>query len=564
MIDKSYPRPWRRFYNAQAAALASPRPFVLSALLDDAADSFGHRPSMSYAGETLNYADLHALVAQLATGYAELGIGKGDRVGYMGPAHPAFTFSCFALWHLGAVGVGLNPLYAVTRLVQQARDSGLKAIVTIDEPALVVKAGEVAQACGGPVNVIVAKASRLDPCSVVDLPPNASPPIIGMPELIASGPVVARATVDPLHDTAVLQYTGGTTGSPKAAMLTHGNLSVNVTQMKSWFPQLQPGREAMLSIAAVTHIAGVGPIQNFTMGLAGKLAVQQRFDPARVLDIVEEEGITVILAVSTVFVALLQASADRKFDWSRIHSVQAGAAPVPLELKRRFRDLTGLEITTLYGMTETSPAAVYSLPLPEQTGATGVPLPFTDVEIRCPRDPARRMPFGEPGEICIRGPQVMDGYWNREEETAQAFVDGFFRSGDLGSMTDEGVVTVLDRLKDVIIASGYNIYPGDVENALLEHPHVREAAVIGVPDSYRGETVKAIVSLRGEQSIELAELQHFLATRLSPMEIPKQLEIVTDIPKNENLKISRLALRERELRRSAPGAGDQAEVATTT
>lgn len=563
-MQEADPRPWHRFYNAQALTLAGPRPFALSTLLDDAARGYGQRPALSYAGETISYADVHALVSRLATGYAELGIKKGDRVGYMGPAHPVFTFSCFALWHLGAVGVGLNPLYAVSRLVGQARDSGLKAIVTIDDPALIAKASQVVQGCLTPVTLICAKASNLDPGSAVHLPSDVGGSIVSISDLIVSGSPVARAAIEPLRDAAVLQYTGGTTGAPKAARLTHGNLSVNVDQMKSWFPQLQPGREAMLSIAAVTHIAGVGPIQNFTIGLAGKLAVQQRFDPARILDIIEEEGITVILAVSTVFVALLQASAGRKFDWSQIRSVQAGAAPVPLELKRRFKELTGLEITTLYGMTETSPAAVYSLPLPEHAGSTGIPLPFTDVEIRCPLHPERLMPFGEPGEVCIRGPQVMDGYWNREAETAQAFVDGFFRSGDLGNMTEEGVVTVLDRLKDVILASGYNIYPGDVENAILEHPLVREAAVIGVPDSYRGETVKAIVSLRGDQTIELSDLNDFLASRLSPMEIPKQLEIVADIPKNENLKISRLALRERERRGADTATGGQAAVGTTT
>lgn len=552
--------PWRQFYHAEAAALAEPHPFPLSTLLDDAVAGYGVRPFLTLGDETLSYSDAARLIKRLAAGLAELGIRKGDRVGYMGPAHPAFTLNCFGLWHLGAMHVGMNPLYSVPRLTGQALDAGLSAILTLDDPAMLRKAAEVAASLPRPIPIVTANARRCDPTAdSLLLPHTEARWMVKLMDLASGSTDVERATVEP-GDPAALQYTGGTTGNPKAAILTHANLSTNALQMTSWFPQLQPGREVILAAAPVTHVVGVGPLQNFTTRFAGELVWMPRFEPQEALRLIRERNVSVLLAPPTMYVALLEASAGREFDWTNIRSAQCGASPVPLELKQRFQKTTGIWITTVYGMTETSPAAIYSLPLPEHAGATGIPLPMTDVEIRSPADPTRRVPVGEPGEICIRGPQVMAGYWQRPEETQSAFVDGFFRSGDIGSMSEDGVVTVLDRLKDMIIASGYNIYPADVENAILQHPLVREAAVIGVPDRYRGETVKAIVSLR-EGELDLGELHQFLSSRLSPMEIPKQLEVVAEIPKNENLKVSKLALRERELAaqvekgQSADGSG---------
>lgn len=541
--------PWRRFYNPRAAALTALTPSPLSKLLDDAAAACPQGACLTFGEETLSYSEVGELVARLAAGFAGLGIGQGDRVGYMGPAHPAFTLNCFALWHLGAVQVGMNPLYSVQRLAGQAEDAGLSLILTLDDPALLAKALEVSAGIAARPMVIAASATRCDPTAQSRLPGDAPVALAGLSALLREQDPVARAVLDP-GAPAALQYTGGTTGTPKAAVLTHANLWTNAHQMTSWFPQLENGREVLLAAAPVTHVAGLGPTQNFMIRLAGELVWMPRFSPQEALRLIAAHKVSVLLAPPTMYIALLQASAGTSFDWSSVRSVQAGASPVPLELKRRFHQATGLWMTTLYGMTETSPAAIYSTPLPEQAGATGIPLPLTDVQIRSIADPTRLVPFGEPGEICIRGPQVMAGYWKRPEETERAFVDGFFRSGDIGTMTEEGIVTVLDRLKDVIIASGYNIYPADVENAVLAHPLVREAAVIGVPDAYRGETVKAIVSLNEGESLTLEELQEFLAAKLSPMEMPKQLEILDDIPKSENLKISKQALRDRETARA--------------
>lgn len=539
--------PWRRFYHAEAAGLVDVEYFPLSKLLDDAAALHGARPFLTLGDETLSYSDVAEWVARLAAGLKDLGIRKGDRVGYMGPAHPAFTLTCFALWHLGAVHVGMNPLYSVNRLAGQALDAGLSALLTLDDPALLAKAAEVTSVLDRPIPVISANAGRCDPTADSTVTADSSTGrMVKFRDLTRSSGLSDRSVIDPANDPAALQYTGGTTGTPKAAVLTHGNLASNVLQMTSWFPELEPGREALLAAAPVTHVAGLGPMQNFMTRLAGELVWMSRFEPQHALRLIRDRKVSVLLAPPTMYIALLDAAEGTGVDWSNIRSAQCGASPVPLELKQRFQKATGIWLTTLYGMTETAPAAIYSSTLPEHAAATGIPLPLTEVEIRSPGDPTNRVPAGEAGEICIRGPQVMAGYWKRQQETQSAFVNGFFRSGDIGSMSEDGVVTVLDRLKDMIIASGYNVYPADVENAILQHPLVREAAVIGVPDRYRGETVKAIVSLR-QGNLELAELQQFLSDKLSPMEIPKQLELLAEIPKNENLKIAKQALREREL-----------------
>lgn len=543
-------RPWTRFYNPRAAALREPLPTALSGLLDSAAAKFGERICCSFGEESFSYAEVAVFVEDLAAGFAGLGIGAGDRVGFLAPAHPSFTVFTFALWHVGAIGVGLNPLYSVARLADQSNDAGLSAIFTLDDEALLAKATRIRAAAETAVPLIVTSARSGDPHAPADV--GNTDGAIATARLMTGAGRVPRARFAPLTQPAVLQYTGGTTGAPKAAVLTHANLSVNVVQMHSWFPELRPGEESVLAAAPVTHVSGVGPIQNFMVNLAGEMAWMPRFDPQAALDIIKARQITLMLAPPTMFTALLHAAEARGgFDWSSLRNAQCGAAPVSAELKKRFRDATGLTITTLYGMTETSPAAVYTSPADQHEGTTGIPLPFTEVEVRSTRDPSMQVAPGEPGEICIRGPQVMPHYWQRPEATAQAFVDGFFRSGDIGTMDADGAITVFDRLKDMIIASGYNVYPADVESAVLKHPAVREVAVIGVPCPYRGETVKAIVSLRdGDAELTLDDLRVFLGDLLSPIEVPKLLEIVDEIPRNENLKISRLALREREAERS--------------
>ncbi len=539
--------PWRKYYNDKAAALSHPEAFPLTEFLDNAVRQFPGARFLTFNETSLSYEQTRELVDRLAGGHAALGVGKGDRVGYMAPAHPAFSLTCFALWRLGAVEVGLNPLYAESKLIMQANDAGLSAVITLDSPDLAEKASKLAKAAPEIKTLVLAPANACSPETPAEMPPQSGDiHTVSLHDVIACGEHAEQTPIDPATDAAALQYTGGTTGAPKAAILTHANLVINAQQMTSWYPALQDGCEAMLAAAPVTHVGGLGPMQNFMTSLAGELVWMSRFSPHEALDLIERHNVSVLIAPPTMYVAFLNACRERRFDWSRIRVAQAGAAPVPAELKRRVFDATGHWLTTLYGMTETSPATIYSTPLQEQADATGIPLPLTEVQIRTLNDPTKIAAPNESGEVCVKGPQVMTGYWRRPEETQNSFVDGFFRTGDIGAMSEDGVITVRDRIKDVIIASGFNVYAADVEAAILEYPAVREAAVIGVKDDYRGETVKAIISLTTDAALNLPTLQAFLEDRLSPIEIPKELEILDDIPKNENMKISKLALRERE------------------
>lgn len=539
--------PWRVHYGEAATRADRLRPFPLFDMLLWAERHFPDRPYVTFQDHTITYADALAMVDRLAAGLADLGVGRGDRVGYCMANHSAFAVLHFALWKIGAVAVSMNPLYPVGRLADQAADAGVKAILTTDEPEVSDRFLALAKVEPQRPRIILARHDAGDLEAAPRLSEQArATGAVRLSDLLTVGSDVPAARVD-TDDLAALAYTGGTTGAPKGVMLTHANLSMNCQQMRSWYPQLSAGVEATCVGAPMTHIAGISPILNFMTLLGGEIIIQPRFDPAGLLQAVDEGRVTLLLLTPTMLVGMRDLMESRPIDWSRVKLIQCGAAPLTPELTRVFRAITGQPIVNLFGMTETSPAVVYGMPAaPGGELATGCPLPLTRVQVRAKDDPSRCVPLGEAGELCFAGPQVTRGYWNREDENATFFVDGFFRTGDVGYVTADGFVHVVDRLKDVIIAGGNNVYPTQVESVLAEHPAIAEAAVIGTPHPYRGETVKAVVRLRPGAELTLDELQQDLAGRLSPVEMPKVLEILEDLPRTPNMKVSRQALRERE------------------
>lgn len=558
-VEQYSAAPWRKHYGPWALRGERSRPFPLYEMLTWAERHFPDRPYLSFLGTTLSYAEALTQVDALAAGLAEIGVGRGDRVGYCMPNHLAYGVLHFALWKIGAVAVSMNPLYPADRLIAQAQDAGLKAVLTTDDPEV----GDrfLALASAGPARLRLILARHDD--GRLTAPARLSPAALQVGalrlcDLLRFDRDVAAAPITPDEDLAVLAYTGGTTGSPKGVMLTHANLSMNCQQMKSWYPQLVAGAEATCVGGPLTHIAGVSPILNFMTLLGGEIIIQPRFDPAALLEAIDQGRVSLLMLTPTMLVAMRDLMESQPVDWSRIKLIQCGAAPLTPDLMRRFEVLTGQPIVNLFGMTETSPAVVYGLPrAPGGEFATGCPLPQTLIQVRSKEDPRVCVPFGQAGELCFAGPQVTRGYWNREAENAAFFVDGYFRTGDVGYVSEDGFVHVIDRLKDVIIAGGNNIYPAQVESVLVEHAAIAEAAVIGTPHPYRGETVKAVVRLRPGAQLTLEQLQADLAGRLSPVEMPKQLEILDELPRTENMKVSRQALRERERRltgSSAPGA----------
>lgn len=547
------PQRWIKNYPASARSVTSLTPFPLYEMLDRAAADFPDRPMASIGDYVLSYEDARVLSHKAALGLMALGIKPGDRIGYCMPNSPVYSILCFALWRIGAAFVGLNPLYSEDKIVEQARDSGVKAVIIGDDPTMQSKAEALAAMEQAPV-IVVSSLTNHDIDTPSPVPDWDIGSALSVNELVQNNGEVVPQSFDLTETVAALQYTGGTTGEPKAAMLTHACLSVNVQQMHAWYAQLERGKEVLLAVAPFTHVSGVGPIQNFTVFMAGEMAMVQRFIPNDALDLIQSRKVSVLLAPPTMFVGLMNAAESHPIDWSSVKLVQSGAGPLTDEIRQRFEELCGVPVQNLYGMTENSPACIYNLPNSVEHGhpmAVGLPLPLTEVQIRDAENPSKCVPIGEVGEICIKGPQRMKAYWARPEATEAAFLDGFFRSGDLGYMTEEGFVYVVDRLKDMIICSGYNVYPVQLENTISQHPSIREVAVIGVPDDYRGESVKMFVAFKPGMSFTLDEFKSDMESKLSPIEMPREMEVMEELPKTPNAKISRVALRDLEMTRRA-------------
>jgi long-chain acyl-CoA synthetase len=452
------------------------------------------------------------------------------------PNHPAVPILCNAIWLAGGVVVATNPLNAQPSIQQQFADCSPRFVFTTTQHELAAK---VRAAAGDGATVLAVDASG---ASAFDM----SRPTDALAELAssASGKLADLPRISPEEDLAVLQYTGGTTGTPKGAVLTHGNLSRNLAQMRCALDRLDYGAERFLAAAPFSHIIGLSSVLAFGQSIAAELVIVTRFHAEETTRLILDRRLSYIVGVPTMYNAMLQTGLVAQADWSFVKYPITGGAPLPDEIANRFLAVTGHQLLPGYGLSETSPAVAlmpYGAIAPQ--GATGRPLAGTFISIRCIDDPKVAMPRGERGEICVSGPQVMQGYWHRPEESRAAFIDGWFRTGDIGLIDGEGYLHVVDRLKDIIIASGFNVYPARVEAAIYQHPGIVEAAVIGEPDPYRGETVKAVVALAPGALLTLIELQTFLRDKLSPIEMPKLLQIVDQLPKSPAGKILRRELR---------------------
>lgn len=538
----------------------APRP--LYSILDDALANHGSGVCTNFLGKTLTYREIGDQVEHAASGLQRLGIRKGDRIGLLLPNCPSFIVYYFAALRLGAIVVNFNPLYTVEELAAQARDSGISLMVTLDLKQLFEKSEELLRqglmehviVCAFPAMLPATKAVLFRLLKGSNLAhPNRSDVkdrVIFDSDLRSNDGEFMPAEIDPVNDVAVLQYTGGTTGLPKGAMLTHANLFTNVHQVIAWAPGLPYGEERMFGALPFFHVFAMTVVMNFAIARAAEIVIMPRFVLDDALKLISKTKPTLMPGVPTLFNAIMNHPKIASFDLSSLKFCISGGAALPVEAKQRFEALTGCRIVEGYGLSEASPV-VSCNPVDgvSKSGSIGQPLPQTIISLRDLDDPAREVPAGQKGEICIKGPQVMLGYWNSPEETAATFVDGFLRTGDVATVDEDGYFFIVDRIKDLIICSGYNVYPRRIEDAIYTHPAVEEVTVVGIPDDYRGEAPKAFVRLRSGHTATADDIMRHLEPKLSKIELPAEIEFRSELPKTLIGKLSKKELRQEEQER---------------
>jgi long-chain acyl-CoA synthetase len=531
------PHPWEAIYPPGLAWDVDLPVCTLPALLDDAAAAYGDRPAIAFRGVRMGFAELGARVDRLARGLRAAGVRAGDAVALLLPNSPAHPIAFFAVLRLGARVVHLTPLDPARAVQRKLDDSGARTLITTNLPGVLPQALAVQ---AGLDRLIVADDAAWGPGGdALPLPSD----VLEMGAL--DGPTDPWPTLDP-HDPALLQYTGGTTGQPRAAVLTHANLTSTVSIYDAWNTGV--GRayrdgDRMLCVLPLFHIYALTAILLRSVRNGVEMVLHPRFSLDAVLDAIETGRCTHMNGVPTMWIAMVNAPGIERRDLSSLRVASSGGAALPHDISERFRALTGLRLGGGWGMTETSPAGTNLLPDRDaEPGEIGVPLPGVEMQIVSLDDPHQVLPQGQVGEVRIRGPNVTQGYWNRPTENAQAFVDGWFLTGDVGRMEPDGRFVLVDRKKDMIISGGFNVYPRAIEDAIHEHPDVQEAAVIGVPDPYRGQAAKAFVTLRaGAPDLTLDALRDFLAERLGRHELPSALEIRDTLP---HTPVGKLAKRE--------------------
>lgn len=534
-------------------------------ILDRAVDEYPQNIFLDFLGKTYSYQQTAVLVNKAARGLQNLDVRKGDRVGLFLPNSPYFVIMYFAALKIGATLVNFNPLYADREIENQIRDAGVKVMVTLDIPQLYDKLVKVGFKAGLQTLIVGKMTDILPPVLAMLYPLIKRKDIAKIPvddrhrsfaELIDNNGDFSAVAIDPANDIAVLQYTGGTTGTPKGAMLTHRNLYANVLQSRLVFPKAEIGRERMLGVLPFFHVFAMTAVMNFTIVLAGTIIMLPRFDLGQVVKTIHKKRPTLFPAVPTIYTAINHYKDLARYDLSSIKYCISGGAPLPLEVRRDFEKLTGCTLVEGYGLSETSPVACCNpTEGANKEGSIGLPVADTRIEIISLEDHITLMPQGERGEVCIIGPQVMKGYWHQPEETENVLKatphGNRLHTGDVGYIDPDGYVFIVDRIKDMIAAGGFKIYPRHVEEAIYLHESVEECIVAGVPDEYRGQTVKAFIKLRADHTLTKEDLIAFLKDKLSPIEMPKQVEFRDSLPKTLIGKLSRKALLDEEAAKQA-------------
>ena len=528
-------------------------------LLDEAVASRGQSPAIDFLGRQWSYRELGELVDKAAAGFRAMGVKRDVRVGLHLPNTPYYIICYFAILKAGGTVVNYNPLYVERELAQQIKDSDTSIMVTMDLDALYSKLSPLLGK-GSLQKLVVCKMTEiLSPTKSLlfklfkrkDLAKVAQDAcIIGFEKLITLGTIQPPAKIDPKTEIAVLQYTGGTTGVPKGAVLTHGNITANIEQLTMLIGGSDHSDERMMCALPFFHVFGMTVALGIGVSCGAELILLPRFEVDQVLKTVLKKRPTMFPGVPTVYIALNRAikAHGGKMKLDSIRYCISGGAPLPHEVQQEFMGLTGCKLVEGYGLSEASPVVTCNpFDGENREGSIGLPLAGTVVEFRSLDDPRKQVKPGERGEVCVRGPQVMAGYWRKPDATKEVMIDGALRTGDVGYADPDGYIHIVDRVKDLIICSGYNVYPRVIEDALYSHSAVAEAVVIGVPDAYRGQSPKAFVKIKDGEKLTVAMLKTHLGTLISKIEMPNEIEFRTELPRTLIGKFSKKALLEEEL-----------------
>lgn len=553
---------WLRHYPPEVPATLDYPEVPLTQFLLDAAKDYPERDAFDFMGKSMTFRELLDEVYRFAAALKELGVQKGECVGIMLPNTPQGIIAYYAVLMVGGIVVQINPLYMKKELKHQLADSGATTIVCLDlvwprvqevKPETKLKRVIVTRLSDYlpvPKNWLFQLKSKLAGESVSV---NYGGDTYSFVSLVKkSDPEPMEPVFESADDIALLQYTGGTTGLAKGAMLTHRNLVANCCQAEAWlYKAKRTEPQSFVGALPFFHVYGMTTVMNLGMKMAAKIILVPKFDTDLVLKKIQEHKPTFFPGAPTMYVGLINHPKISQYDLSSVDACLSGSAPLPLEVQEKFEELSGGLLVEGYGMTETSPVTHANLLWDrKKSGTIGLPWPDTDARI-VDIETGEVLPPGHEGELQVKGPQVMKGYWNRPDETEKVLKDGWMCTGDIAKMDEDGYFYILDRKKDVIIAGGFNIYPREVEDILYEHEAVKEAAVIGVKDDYRGETVKAFIVLKEGYSVTEKELDRFCRERLAKFKVPRLYEFRKELPKSSIGKVLRRVLMDEEKERSS-------------
>jgi long-chain acyl-CoA synthetase len=548
----SFERIWHKSYAPGVPAEITLEKITMAEVLTRTAATYPDRVAMIYMGKKITYRQLEKLVNRFTRALIDIGVREGDKVAMLLPNIPQMIIANHAAYRAGAATAMNNPLYTERELTHQLDDSDATVLVTLDlllPRALKIK-GET-------------KIRKIITCHISDYLPfpkkqlfpyvkktmfrkvEPQPDVYEFMDLIVrypDTPVENKAKWDSL---AALIYTGGTTGVSKGAMLTHANISSIVQQFSVWFPDLKGQYQNLTGIYPVFHSAGYSVSQNLPIWNGWGCTLIPKPEPGVIVEMLEKFHPTFLTGVPTIYTALLDNEKFRTMNLSYVRGYFGGAAPLPENTLKQLQDLHGAIIYDVYGATEnTAFATTTPWGGKVKVGTVGLPLPNTDIKIVDVDTGTRELPVREHGEICIKGPQVMTGYYKKPEETANSLRDGWFYTGDIGYFDEEGYLTISDRKKDVIVASGFNIFPKEIDELLFEHPRINEACCIGIPDEYRGETVKAYIVVKPGETLTKQEVVAFCKERMTAYKVPTEVEFIGELPKSAIGKIMRRELRD--------------------